>query len=227
VPVKLGYKKASPRRLIKDVLHTGFEIKPAETQNYYGFETDGNHIFLLGDFTVTHNSTTAGSVFGLLKLHGVNSELITEFAKDLTWENRAKTLDNQYYVWAKQYHRLWRIGKQADVIVTDAPLLHSLIYGETSYEFKKVVMQNHNEFNNRNYYLIRVKDYVEAGRSQTEIEAKSVDEAVFLMLRDNNIEFALAEGSYKGVNVIIAHILAELGIERKYYIYDSDNLAKV
>ena len=172
-------------------------------------------------------STTAASVFGLLKLHGVNSELITEFAKDLTWENRAKTLDNQYYVWAKQYHRLWRIGKQADVVITDAPLLHSLIYGETSYEFKKVVMQNHNEFNNRNYYLIRVKDYELAGRSQTEIEAKSLDEAVFLMLRDNNIEFNLAEGSYKGVNVIIAHILAELGIERKYYIYDSDNLAKV
>lgn len=35
----------------------GFDVVPAARQPYFGFETDGNHRFLLGDFTVTHNST--------------------------------------------------------------------------------------------------------------------------------------------------------------------------
>ena len=33
-------------------------------------------------------STTAAGVFNLLKLHGIETELITEFAKDLVWEER-------------------------------------------------------------------------------------------------------------------------------------------
>ena len=36
----------------------------------------------------TGKSTTSAAVFSLLKMHGVNAELITEFAKDLTWEKR-------------------------------------------------------------------------------------------------------------------------------------------
>ena len=34
-----------------------FDVRPEPRQAYYGFETDGNHRFLLDDFTVTHNST--------------------------------------------------------------------------------------------------------------------------------------------------------------------------
>lgn len=35
----------------------GFYVEPVPRQAYYGFETDGNHRFLLDDLTVTHNST--------------------------------------------------------------------------------------------------------------------------------------------------------------------------
>ena len=55
-------------------------------------------------------STTATGVFSLLKLHGVNAEFVSEFAKDLTWEERYKTLKNQNYVSAKQHHRQWRLS---------------------------------------------------------------------------------------------------------------------
>ena len=43
-------------------------------------------------------STSAAGVFSLLKTHGVNAELVTEFAKDLVWEGRDVTLDNQPYI---------------------------------------------------------------------------------------------------------------------------------
>ena len=40
-------------------LYTNISIKPLNKDNYYGFIIDGNHRFLLGDFTCTHNTTFA------------------------------------------------------------------------------------------------------------------------------------------------------------------------
>lgn len=59
IPVLCHRKKASPRKQIKDALNTGITIEPLEIDDYYGFEIDGNHRFLLGDFTVTHNTRIA------------------------------------------------------------------------------------------------------------------------------------------------------------------------
>ncbi|MCK5342778.1 MAG: phosphoenolpyruvate carboxykinase (ATP), partial [Candidatus Heimdallarchaeota archaeon] len=38
-------------------LKYSFELQKLKVDNYYGFEIDGNKRFLLGDFTVTHNTT--------------------------------------------------------------------------------------------------------------------------------------------------------------------------
>jgi replicative DNA helicase len=55
VPVKLLRKKAI-KNSIKAVLSTSIVVEKLEIGDYYGFEIDGNHRFLLGDFTVTHNT---------------------------------------------------------------------------------------------------------------------------------------------------------------------------
>ena len=49
---------------------------------------------------------------------GVNAELVTEFAKDKTWENNQKALANQVYVFGKQLYRITRCQDDVDVIVT-------------------------------------------------------------------------------------------------------------
>lgn len=54
-------------------------------------------------------STAATGIFCLLKMHWVRCELVTEFAKDLVWEERYKTLKNQQCVFGKQYHKIWRV----------------------------------------------------------------------------------------------------------------------
>ena len=59
IPVKCPRKKVSPRKQIKDALNTRIKIEKLEVDNYYGFEIDGNHRFVLGDFTVTHNTVMA------------------------------------------------------------------------------------------------------------------------------------------------------------------------
>lgn len=56
IPCRLPHKKAPERKQKKDVLRFGFKVEPLEEDDYYGFELDGDKLFLLGDFTVTHNT---------------------------------------------------------------------------------------------------------------------------------------------------------------------------
>lgn len=56
IPCKIKRKQARPRLQVKDALRTGIEVKSIGEGDYCGFELDGDHRFLLGDFTVTHNS---------------------------------------------------------------------------------------------------------------------------------------------------------------------------
>lgn len=48
--------KFKPRKQIKSVLNTGFTVEPIGEGIYRGIALDGDHLFLLGDFTVTHNT---------------------------------------------------------------------------------------------------------------------------------------------------------------------------
>jgi hypothetical protein len=57
IPCKLKRKQAKPRQQVKDVLRTGFKIEPIGDGEYFGFQLDGDGRFLLGDFTVTHNTS--------------------------------------------------------------------------------------------------------------------------------------------------------------------------
>ena len=59
IPVLCPRKKATPRKQKKDVLVTGFTVKQLECDAYYGFTIDNNHRYVLGDFTITHNSCAA------------------------------------------------------------------------------------------------------------------------------------------------------------------------
>lgn len=57
VPSLLSRKQGRKRTQIKDVLNTGFSLMPLEEDNYYGFELTGNHLYMLHDCTVTHNTS--------------------------------------------------------------------------------------------------------------------------------------------------------------------------
>lgn len=69
IPCIIPHKKAKSRKQKKDVLVTGIKVKPIGEGDYYGFELTGNGRFLLGDFTVTHNTETLKVIVDLaLKL---------------------------------------------------------------------------------------------------------------------------------------------------------------
>ena len=60
IPVLCKRKKCEEERIIKKpVLEYFFKIEAKGIDNYYGFELDGNHKFILGNFIVTHNTLPA------------------------------------------------------------------------------------------------------------------------------------------------------------------------
>ena len=68
VPVRLHRKQAQPRQQCKNVLNTGIRVEAVGPGDYYGFAVDGDHRFLLGDFTVVHNSLSAKAIGALWRL---------------------------------------------------------------------------------------------------------------------------------------------------------------
>jgi hypothetical protein len=79
IPVKCLRKKAHERNQIKDALVTGINVKSKGYGKYYGFTLDGNNRYLLGDFTVTHNTTLCNGIceslnlpFGFVQLGGIS-----------------------------------------------------------------------------------------------------------------------------------------------------------
>lgn len=68
IPLKIPHKRCSPRLQIKDVLVSGIKIKPQGIGEYFGFELDGDGLFVLNDFTVTHNSSIVTALASHLRL---------------------------------------------------------------------------------------------------------------------------------------------------------------
>lgn len=156
-------------------------------------------------------STTAAGVYHLLKLHDINCELITEYAKELTWDQSFRKLENQIYVFAKQYHAMWRVGDQVDVLVTDSPLFLSLFYGkEESEHFRNLVLETFNKYENMTYLLDRKKRYNPVGRSQTEQEARQIDQGIRDKLTEYGIPFKTLIGNEQAAEIIYAEVFRKL-----------------
>jgi hypothetical protein len=62
IPCKVARRKAEPVKRRVNVLNTGFKVECIGEGEYYGFAVDGNHLFLLADGLVTHNTFKSGSI---------------------------------------------------------------------------------------------------------------------------------------------------------------------
>lgn len=155
-------------------------------------------------------STLAAYIFAKLKMAGVNAELVTEFAKDKTWENNHKALANQVYVFGKQLYRITRCQDDVDVIVTDSPLLLSVIYNHSDVlgeDFNNLVYKVFNSYDNANYFINRVKKYNPKGRSQTEEESDDIAIEVKEMLSKYCVDYTEADGILESADVIADTVL--------------------
>lgn len=164
-------------------------------------------------------STGAAYIFSKLKMLGVNAELVTEFAKDKVWEESHAVFENQLYMFAKQYFRMTRCENKVDVIVTDSPLLLSLIYNNDrtrlGEDFDKLVIHLFNYYNNMNYFLHRVKPYNPNGRFQTEKESDKLSDIIKQTFSDAGCQMKEQNGDIFGYDSIVSDVLLALANENK------------
>lgn len=150
----------------------------------------------------TGKSTIAAELFAKMKWQGISVELVTEYAKDLVWEQRKHTFKNELYIFAKQHHRLFRLQGEVDYIITDSPIIQSIfynkIYGDNSEIYENFVLNEFNKFENINFWLKRTKPYVEKGRNQTQEEADAIGYALRAMLLRLKIQHE-ALGATQGI----------------------------
>ena len=161
-------------------------------------------------------STGSALVFADLKKSGVNAELVSEFAKDKTWEHNSKALSVQEYVFGKQSYRLARCRDDVDVIVTDSPLPLGIIYNNNPAlddNFERTVINVFNTYENMNYYINRVKPYNPKGRNQTEAESDALVSKIKNLLNKYDIPFTEIDGDDDGYDRIVQDVLSALGKE--------------
>jgi len=87
IPVRIPRKKAALRRQKKNALRTGFDIEFVGEGAYAGFELDGDGRFLLGDFTVTHNTLISSMIIAQYNvptmIYVVGKDLLHQFYEDM------------------------------------------------------------------------------------------------------------------------------------------------
>ena len=140
----------------------------------------------------TGKSTIASELFAKMKWLGFDVELVSEYAKELVWEERNETFKNELYLFAKQHHRLFRLNGKVKYVITDRPLILSLFYnqkyGDNSQQFRDMVLHEVDKFENINIFLKRTKPYVTKGRNQTEEESDAFSEEMLRICQENTDE---------------------------------------
>lgn len=98
IPTKVPRKQCSQRKQIKNPLNTGISVTSVGMGDYYGFALIGpDRLFLLGDFTVTHNTALGVHVAcslasGGLKVGFVSAELDSRAIEARIIANLSKSL---------------------------------------------------------------------------------------------------------------------------------------
>lgn len=153
-------------------------------------------------------STTAAGIFFELKSRGINCELAAEYAKDLCWEERHRTFQDQIYIFGKQYHRIFRLLGQVEVVITDSPLLLTPVYDEERREsLEKLVIEEHNKMWTYNAFLKRKKVFNPKGRNHNLHESESLDSLICGMLDKHKIPYETFDGNIEGKDKIVRKIL--------------------
>ncbi len=142
IPVRIPRKKAAPRRQIKRVDVTGFSVESLGEGDYYGFTLGGTDgLYLLGDFTVTHN-TLCFSYIAAGVARNQKRVLIVAHRRELL-KQISKALKQQgvhHAVMAGGYHGIPTANVVVASVFTIAGRLHrfpapDLIIGDEAHHF--------------------------------------------------------------------------------------------
>jgi hypothetical protein len=141
-------------------------------------------------------SVLRADTFSLMKKQGIQVEEVTEFAKDLVWDQRFHMFHEQDVILSEQYQRFRRLVlSNIRVCITDTSLLLGYVYAPKDYfpTFFPHMLAQYHSFNNINIFLKRGDfKYEERGRNETKKEAIEKDfEVLDKILMANELPFHL------------------------------------
>lgn len=145
-------------------------------------------------------STLGAGLFHKMKSAGEKVELVTEYAKELVYEENP-LLTNNLQILSEQDKRLRRLIGKVDYAITDSPLPLTVIYGKPPFDqpwFINAAWGAFLGYDNINIYVSRVKPYYEYGRYQTEDEARKLDEHVRNLMRTWRLPYKVIPGDTDG-----------------------------
>jgi len=124
IPVRLPQKQAQKRQQVKDVLRTGFTTRELPAEEYFGFMLDGDHRYLLDDFTVTHNCgksevlRAVGGDRGCIGIYAQPSDFLTCWKGEA--EKNPKRLFEEALKLQKESHKqVFVLIDEVDTILND------------------------------------------------------------------------------------------------------------
>lgn len=133
VPVRIKRKQPRPWKSIVDWQVTGIQVEFDKVDDYYGFEIDGDRLFLLEDMTVTHNTAFTLSLaknaavdfnkpiaFFSLEMSSLQlaQRIISMEAEISGMKMRNGQLED--YEWQQLHSAIERIG-EAPIFIDDTP----------------------------------------------------------------------------------------------------------
>lgn len=154
-------------------------------------------------------STTAAGLFYKMKQKGLNVELVTEYAKDMTWEGRMNVLSDQLYILAKQHRKVSRLEGKVDWVVTDAPFILGLIYAEKDYlkTFEPLVLELWESYENHCFMLDRGDlEYQSVGRNQDSSGAIELDDKLHRLLTSRRVPYQTIRTNNQTVDTILKEL---------------------
>lgn len=165
-------------------------------------------------------STTAAGLFYQLKIRGINCELVTEYAKHVTWRENFTTLKNQIYVFAKQHDKMFHLKDKVDVIITDSPIVLGLSYCDFTKVSPSLIPLILDEFNrteqiNLNYFMNRVNPYSKNGRPQSLEEAEAKDKEILTLLDKHKIPFRTIDADNNAIGLMLEEIIKNVDENRQ------------
>ena len=138
-------------------------------------------------------STLATELFPFMKKKGINCEYVSEYAKDLVWDEKEDILEfNQLLVSGNQFERFRRLNYKVDYIITDTSLLLGAIYEDKVPYLKEVLFYYYQQFYNEVFFLTRrnENEFSTIGRRvQTWGENGEIEEKILKFLKDNYIKY--------------------------------------
>ena len=130
-----------------------------------------------------------------------------------TGQNKSRVIwnfSNKLYIFEKQNYKISRCEKKVDVIITDSPLLNSILYNKDKVlgeEFNALVAKVFKSYSNMTYLINRTKPYNPAGRLQTESQADALKTSILSILTRYDIPYRERNGDQQSYDQIANDVI--------------------